>query len=356
MFAAIRYLPLLALALVACKTEEKSAPPVRTVLVQTVTATKGSGIMLLNGEVRARHESDLGFRVGGKVIARLVDVGTVVHPGQILARLDATDLQHTQQAARAQVAAAESDLALAKAELARSADLLARQFVSQSAYDAKLSLFQAAQARFEQAREQAAVSRNQTGYAALTADHAGVVIAVLTEAGQVVGAGQPVIRLAQSGELEVVVAVAEDDLPRIRSAGKVAVKLWARPELALQAKVREIAAAADPASRTFTVRLSLVAPPANLPLGLTATVELPVSGLDGIQVPGAAVVNTGQGPRVWVVENGKTVSRAVRVSRYRDEDIVLNAGLKAGDRVVVAGANLLTAGMVVTPREIIPMR
>lgn len=357
MASVIRILPLLAVALTlaACKSEEKGAAPPRVVLVQTVGATGAAAAPPLNGEIRARHESNLGFRVGGKIVARLVDVGAPVKAGQALARLDPTDLQHGQQAAQAQVVVAESDLALAKAELARSADLLARQFISQSAHDVKLSLFRSAQARLDQAREQAAISRNQAGYAALAADHAGVVTAVLAEVGQVVGAGQPVVQLARSGEMEVAVAVAEADLPRILALAKRAetlpVSLWARPELALRGRVREVAAAADPLNRAYPARIALIAPPAGLALGMTASVRMPAQSFGGVLVPSAAVVNRASATQVWVVENGKTVARPVQVRGYVDQGVVVSAGLAPGDKVVVAGANLLAPGIAVTPRE-----
>ncbi|MFZ1899992.1 MAG: efflux RND transporter periplasmic adaptor subunit, partial [Azonexus sp.] len=239
----------LALALSACGSAETPPPVAPKVLVQPAGAGD-AGVTVYTGEIRARHEVDLAFRVGGKIAARLVDSGMMVKAGQPLARLDPADLQLSRQAAQAQVAAAESEFTTAGAERARYADLVAKRFVSQAAFDAKENAFRSAQARLEQARAQSRISGNQAEYGTLVAEHEGVITAVLADAGQVISAGQPVFRLARPEEKEVAIAIPEGRLAELKAARQIAVSLWAQPELVMAGEIRELAAAADPATRT----------------------------------------------------------------------------------------------------------
>ena len=336
----------LVLALSACGNSAGPPPPVTRVLVQPAAASE-AGVTVYTGEIRARHEVDLAFRVGGKIATRLVDSGMKVKAGQTLARLDPADLQLAQQAAQAQVAAAESELTTATAERARYADLLAKRFVSQAAYDVRENTFRSAQARLEQARAQSRISGNQASYGTLTAERDGVITAVLADAGQVVGAGQAVFRLARPEEKEVAVAIPESRLGELQAARQITVGLWAQPDLAMPGKVREVAAAADPTTRTYAARISIGDPPPAVQLGMTARVVLGATAAPAITVPLTAVVDHGQGARVWVVSDGKAMPRPVTVGAFREDGAALAGGLQAGELVILTGQRRLVEGQAV---------
>jgi multidrug efflux system membrane fusion protein len=300
-----------------------------------------------SGELRARHEIDLGFRVGGKLVARLVDAGARVTRGQPLARLDAGDAQLAAAAAGAQLASAESELALARSELERHGDLLAKKFISQSAFDAKQNAFNAAQARVEQARSQQAISANQARYTTLAADADGVVISVAAEPGQVVAAGQTVLRLAHGGEMEVVVAAPESQLARFTVGQPVAISLWAQPARVFPGRIREVAGGADPATRTYAVRVSALDVPASAQLGMTANVLLrPAAEGALVLLPLAAIANEREAPAVWVVDpaTSQVRLRKVAVGQFREDGVTVTGGLAAGEVVVTAGVHKLRAG------------
>ena len=338
-----------ALALGACGKGEKPPAAVPKVLVQAAEA-RDAGVAIYTGEIRARHEVDLAFRVGGKITERLVDTGMTVKAGQPLARLDPADLQLSRQAAAAQVAAAESEFNTASSERQRYADLLGKRFVSQAAFDAKENAFRRARARLDQARAQSQISGNQASYGTLAAERDGVITAVLANAGQVVSAGQPVFHMARPEEKEVAIAVPESRLAEFKAGGPMAVRLWAQPELPLKGELRELAAAADPATRTYAARIRIVEPPPAVQLGMTARVVLGSNGGAAIVVPLTAVVNTGSGAQVWVVSDGKATPRDVEVARFREQGAVIASGLKAGEPVIITGQRALTPGLTVEPR------
>jgi membrane fusion protein, multidrug efflux system len=345
-FAPIIAAACLALTLSACGNGE--APPVAPpkVLVQPAAAGD-AGISIFTGEVRARNEADLSFRVGGKISERLVDSGMTVKAGQALARLDPADLQLARQAALAQVAAAESEFNTASSERQRYADLLSKRFVSQAAFDAKENTFLGARARLEQARAQSQISGNQASYGTLVAERDGVITAVLANAGQVVGAGQPVFRLARPEEKEVAIAIPESGLTELKTAPSLVVRLWAQPELQLNGQLRELAAAADPATRTYAARIRIVDPPPAVQLGMTAQVIVGDSAEAAIVVPLTVVVDTGKGPQVWVVDAGKATPRDVVVTKYREDGAVIARGLQAGEPVILTGQRILSPGLAV---------
>lgn len=335
----------------ACGKNAPNASAERTVLVQPAQANTQSALSVLTGEVRARHEVDLAFRVGGKIAARLVDAGAEVKPGMPLARLDPADLQAGAQAARAQLAAAEHDAATAQAERSRYADLLGKKFVSQAVFDAKDNAAKAAGARLEQARAQASVSGNQLAYGTLSSDRNGVITAVLADAGQVVGAGQPVLRLARPEEKEIAVVVPESRIGMLKEAQEIVVGFWALPELRVRSKLRELAPAADPVTRTYAARIALIDPPPAVQLGMTARVGIGQALPEArITVPLAAVVDQGQGPAVWVVVDNKAQRRPVEVAQFHEHGAVLAKGVQAGELVVVSGAHRLVADQAVKPQ------
>lgn len=349
-------LPIVAVALLASCAREAAPPePVRPVVLSKVAIGAAQDVAVFAGEVKPRHEADLAFRIAGKLVERRVEVGSAVRRGQALARLDPADVALQAQAQEAAVAAARTDEAYARAELQRYEDLYKQKFVSASALDQKRAAMNAAAARLEQALATLAVTRNQAGYATLVAPADGVVTAVAAEAGQVVAAGQVVIRLAQTGEREVVIAVPEHRLAEIRTARQLAVVLWADPQKRYPAQVREIAPAVDAATRTFAVRVAVPGADTALGWGMTAAVAVIGAGdARAALVPLASIYHGADGkPAVWVYDlgSGKVSLRAVELGAFREDGAVVTRGLADGEWIVAAGANKLVEGQVVRPYE-----
>lgn len=287
-----------------------------------------------SGEIRARHEAQLGFRIGGKIVERLVDAGARARAGQALMRLDPGD-------AGLQLGSAEAQHLLAEADAKRYRELRAKGFVSQSALDAKEAALKAAAA-------QAGLARNQSAYTTLHADRAGVIAAVLAEAGQVVAAGQPVLRLAPDGEREVEIAIPESQLSNLEVGAAAEITLLATGENAapLTGRLRELSPAADPASRTYAARVTLTQPGPDIALGMTARVRFTANKQsDGLLIPLSAVFQQGKQAAVWIVAADRTISlRPVQVAAYRDDGAVIAGGLAAGERIVSNGVHRLAAG------------
>jgi len=337
-------------ALGACSKHEPPPPAPRAVIAQVVGAKPNEGANVYSGEVRARHENDLAFRVGGKVVARYVDVGATVKKGTELARLDPQDAQLGVESARSQLAAAEADHALAKAELARYRDLYAKQYVSKAVLDARENTFNTTKARLEQARAQAQVARNQSSYTSLVAEADGVITAVNVEAGQVVSAGQPVLRFARPEEKEVAINVPETRLRDLRDGNQVTVALWAAPDKPYIGRVREVAPNADPATRTFMAKITILDPDIAVKLGMTANVLLgDRAGAEVITLPLTALTQVDGKPAVWVVDpqTSKVNLRPVAVGAYREDGVTVRDGLRAGEVVVTAGVHKLLPGETV---------
>ncbi len=335
--------------LLACKPADVPPPPAPTVLVQTAARSAAAG-NLYTGEIRARHEFDVAFRVSGKIAARLVDAGAEVKPGQALAKLDPADLELSASSARAQLAAAESDFATASAERERYAGLVKQKFVSATAFEAKDNAFNSARARLSQAQAQNKISGNQASYGVLSSDRPAIVTAVLADAGQVVSAGQAVMRLALPDEKEVAIAVPESRLADLRSAVSVTVNLWADPKIMVPGKVREIAPAADSATRTFLVRIALIGPPPAVRLGMTARVLIGDGLAAPLVVPLTAIVDRGQGAQMWLVKDGKATPQVVQTGPYREDGVVVSSGLAEGEQFIVSGLSQLSPGQAVMPR------
>lgn len=335
------------LGLAGCAEKAPPAPAPRAVVAQIVGAAPATAAHVYSGEVRARYENDLAFRVGGKVVARHVEVGAAVKKGEVLARLDPQDAQLNVDAARSALAGAEADHALAKAEVERYRDLFARRFVSQAVLDARETAFNTTRARLEQARAQAMVAANQSSYTALVAEADGVVTAVALEPGQVVAGGQPVLRFARPTEKEVLISVPETRLEALKRAPSVLVAVPATGERPIPGRVREVAPNADPATRTFAVRIAIPAAGPAVQLGMTATVALGDRGEDeALRVPLAAVTEAGGQAVVWVVDPATTTvhPRAVAIAAYREDGATVSAGLRPGEIVVSAGAHKLRPG------------
>ena len=355
--------PTIALAAVAlaamlsgCAKHEAPTEAVRPVKLARVSLGGIGAATVFAGEVKARHESELGFRIGGKVVARLVDVGAHVRKGAPLARLDPSDVALQAEAAKAAVAAAQTEYEFAKAEYDRYDNLHKQQFVSGSALDQKRNVMKANAAKLEQARAQLAVASNQAGYATLVADQDGVVTAVSAEAGQVVTAGQPVVRVAREDEREVVIAVPENRLDELKAAKRLGVALWANPDKVYAAKVREIAPAVDASTRTFAVRVAIVAPDEDVKWGMTANV-LAQGATDVSQaalVPSASIYHAEDGkPAVWIYDPaaGTVALRRVELDAFREDGALLASGVKDGEWIVAAGVHKLRAGQAVKPWE-----
>lgn len=341
-----------ALSLAGCSPKPAAEEPVRAVKLVTVGGSQATAVLEYSGEVRARIESRLGFRVAGKLVQRQVDVGQHVQPGQVLAQLDGNDYALAAQAAQAQVAAATTQRDLAAADFARYQALKDKNFISGAELDRRSATLKSAQAQLDQAKANASSQSNQSGYTRLLADVAGIVTAVDAEPGQVVSAGTPVVRIAQDGERDVVFAVPEDKRSLVRIGQAVQVRPWTDGEALLQGKVREVGASADPVTRTYTVKVALAG--GNVPpLGATVHVlpeGMGLAGLDVIKLPTAAVREQGGQSAVWVYDpqTKAVTSRKVTVATADGNDAVIAEGLTPGMQVVAAGVHVLNEGQQVT--------
>jgi len=339
-----------ALALAGCGKAPVIEEPVRPVIAMQVQPGSGASLDVYSGEVRARYESDVAFRVGGKLVARLVDAGAAVKKGQVLARLDPEDARLAANASAGQLAAAESDYTHAKAELARYQDLLDKKFISASAFDAKQNAHNAAKGRLEQARSQSAISSNQASYTTLVADADGIVMSVSAEPGQVVSPGQAVMKLARAGEKEILVNAPESQLDRFKVGQPVGITLWSDASKVTAGRIREIAGSADPVTRTYLVRVAALDPPADTRLGMSANVHLRTDGSrELVLVPLTAIARTREDAAVWIVDPAtKQVRlRPVTVAQYREDGAAIASGLAPGEWVVTAGVHKLQANQVV---------
>lgn len=345
---------LLSALLSACSKPAPPADEVRPVRAVTLAAGSVETRAAFSGDVRPRYESRLGFRVGGKISARKVDVGTLVERGTLLMQLDPQDLRLGQAQARATLRAAETNLELAQAELKRYQNLRAQNFVSQAVLDEKRAAARSSQSTVESARAALREQSNQAGYAALVSDVDGVVTAISAEVGQVVAAGTPVVQVARTDEKEVVIGVPEDQVGDLRKVGEVRVKLWADPDRSIPGRIREVSPMADAATRTYTVKVAL--PPRadvrldDVRLGMTAVVELVQrAGKNdtALRVPLSALYQDKGVTSVWVIENGAVRLVPVQVGGVSGNEVVLAGGVQAGQTVVTAGVNLLKNGQKV---------
>ncbi|MBK6558604.1 MAG: efflux RND transporter periplasmic adaptor subunit [Comamonadaceae bacterium] len=338
----------------ACSRPAPPEEPVRSVKVITVGLGAFESGQEYAGEVRARVESRLGFRVAGKITKRTVEVGQRVMAGQLLAQLDPRDYQLAADAGRAQVVSATTQRDLAAADLTRYRALKDQNFISGAELERREATLKAAQATLEQAQAQLAGQGNQTGYTQLLADVSGVVTAVEAEAGQVVAAGTPVVRIAQDGPRDVVFAVPEDKLARVPVGSAVTVRSWTGGP-SLRGTVRELAASADPVTRTFPVKVTLSEKDAGeaLPLGATAyVVPQAVAQLAGgvIKLPTSALRQEGKGSAVWVLDTASMTVRSqpVQIATADGNEAVIASGLQPGQKVVSAGVHVLSPGQKVT--------
>ncbi|MEZ0274858.1 MAG: efflux RND transporter periplasmic adaptor subunit [Roseimicrobium sp.] len=321
-----------------------------TVEVFKVEAAGSSG-RTFTGIVEARVQSDLGFRVGGKILERSVDVGQRVHKGQILMRLDSVDLELAFAAQQANVEAARARYTQARADEARFAGLVESGAVSRQEYDQARAALDSTKAQLEAAEAQASVSNNSSEYAVLLADADGVIVRTLSEPGQVVAAGQTVIQLAHDGPREALINLPEGVRPELGTTASA--RLYGQDQRYQAARLRQLSDAADPASRTFEARYVLEGESASAPLGSTVTITLgtkPTSGNQSFRVPVGAVHDHGNGPGVWIVDDKSGVKfRLVQIASIGKEEVLVSHGVEAGEEVVALGAHLLHEGQMVNP-------
>jgi membrane fusion protein, multidrug efflux system len=347
-------LPLSALLLAllaACSKPETAPEPVRAVRTLNVTSDSAGASSEFAAEVRARTETRLGFRVGGKLLSRSAEVGQRVRAGQLLAQIDGTDLRLSQEAALSATKAAQSSFDVAAAELKRYKELREQGFISSIELDRREATFQATKAQLDQAKAQASVQGNQAGYAALTASGTGVVVGVDAEVGAVLAAGAPVVRLALDGPRDAVFSVPEDVVAGVRQlqgrTGALKIKAWGSNAVT-SATVREVAAAADPATRTFLVKADLGATPVQLGQTLTVAIEQPKR--DGVtRLPLSAVMQQQGRSAVWVLDRSTMTVKvqAVTVAGADGNTVIVADGLSPGQTVVTAGVHALSPGQKV---------
>lgn len=336
--------------LAACSKPPAAPEEIRAVRTVVVTVGKTDGQNTYAGEVRPRYESNLGFRVAGKIEDRKVNVGDRVNKGELLMRLDPKDLALNESASQATVKAQEAQFAVEKADFERFSKLADTGFISRAEFDRQKTRFEAAQAQLDSVRAQARVSGNQTGYAELRADASGTITSIDGEAGQVVAAGQIVVRLARSGALEVAANVPEQLVGSLKVGQPVEVMLWSGGGAPTAGKIRELAQSADPATRTYALRVSVDAPPKTMQIGMTASLRIVDDSLPSlIHLPLSAYVENAGAQGVWVFDDssGAVNFRPVKLVGFQRNEALISEGLKPGERVVTAGAALLRAGQKV---------
>ncbi|TKB69664.1 MAG: efflux RND transporter periplasmic adaptor subunit [Nitrospira sp.] len=325
---------------------------VRPVKVVRIGDEAAAGVMSFAGEVRARYETTLAFRVSGKMIDRLVEVGDRVHKGQRLARLDSNDYQLGRDALNAQLKSARAEQDFARDDLTRYRELLNERVISPAEFDRHDTAYITARERVAVLHAQLNQATNQLQYTDLLADRDGVVTALEAEIGEVVTAGQPIVKLARLDEKEIHIDIPEQRVAEIELHQKVRVTLWASGDKQIQARIREIAAAADPASRTYRVKATVLEGQDEVRLGKTATVWIPVTTSPRLAVPLSAVFtpqNEPERPRVWLVnEEASTVrSVPVQLGESLDGEHIVVAGVRSGQLVVSAGVQRLAEGQAV---------
>ncbi|MBV8470712.1 MAG: efflux RND transporter periplasmic adaptor subunit [Burkholderiaceae bacterium] len=338
-----------ALLLSACGRKETEAfedvRPVRTVVAGRSDGSVGASY---SGEIVSRYESVLGFRAAGRVVSRLVEIGSQVKRGQPLMRLSPEQEVQGVAAADADVDAARSRLDQARIDLKRTEQLLARQFASQAELDQQKLLVQQYESQLRAAGARRIAAANQEGYTVLVADRDGVVTALMAETGQVVAAGQPVVTVAADGEREVSINIPESRVDELRRAKTLSVSVWAHPGQGWEGSLRELAPNTDSVTRTYSARISIKKPdPDMLRLGMTASVAVrDIEGPSAIRLPLTAIVDKASERQVWVVDSktSRVSLRTVALGSAQDDSIAVLSGLVGGETVVSAGVHMLQAG------------
>lgn len=338
------------LALAGCnETAAQKDQPTRPVLVTKVEYRPEAPVRSFVGTIRPRIETDMGFRVAGKVAQRLVEVGDRVEAGQPLAILDSVDLKLQAEQAEAEFRAATGVLAQAAAAEGRVKELRARGWATEAQMDQARAAADEARARLNRAERSVELTRNSLSYTTLVADSRGVVTATLINPGQVVAAGQAAIRVARSAEKEAVVSIPETLLGRARD-GQASVTLWSDPDRKYAARLREIAPAADAVTRTYLAKFSLPDADDKIQLGMTATLTLADPDSERVaRLPLSALFDQGSGPSMFVVEGNSDRLRLVpvKVKAYEAKDVLVTGGIEDGASVVTLGVQKLDTGQKV---------
>lgn len=331
----------LSFLIIGCK-EEVAPPKPPLVKVAQVKLDNTAQEENYSGVVKGRYETNLSFQVGGKIISRAVQSGSLVKAGEVLMTLDSKDMVEQSKSSEAQVASALSQLELAKSNLDRYTELFKSEAIAAVVLDQYKTQYDAAQATYDAAIAQAQQSQNALGYTTLIANADGVISEVMAEVGQVVAAGQSVLKLVQTNEFEVVVDIPENKIAAVQIGQLVTINFWATSDV-VSGTVREISPMADSASRTFTVKISLPEVK-NVQLGMTANVQMRGEiSLSTIILPLSAIYQTGDSAQVWLVVDGKVALKDIEVIAF-DDNAVQVRGLNSGDIVVVAGTHKLRDG------------
>lgn len=334
--------------LAACgRAPEASVDELRPVRSIVAGSTAGGVDATYSGQVLARHESRLAFQTGGRIVARLVDVGQQVRRGQALMRLDPEQQALQVLAADADADAARSRVAQNQADLQRAEQLLARRFASPAEVEQQRLALAQSESQLRAALAQQRIQVNQRGWTTLVADRDGVVSAIQAESGQVVSPGQPVLTLAGDGAREVLVSVPESRVDELKRARELSVTAWALPGKSWRGSLRELAPDTDSVSRTYAARIAIEAPDASLRLGMTASVHArDVDGRPALRLPLTAIVDDDAGPSVWVVDrsSGQVARLRVELGAVQQDAVIVTGGLAGGETVVTAGVHMLHAG------------
>jgi multidrug efflux system membrane fusion protein len=349
--AALRFSPVLLALLAAallggCNRDIRPIEAAKPVIAERLDATSATSAEEYSGAVHARYESALAFRVPGKIVARHVTLGETVHRGELLARLDRTDAVLERGVADAGLAAAKSNLRTAQEDLTRYARLVRIGAISRSDYDHQQDRVAAAQATYQQAQRQYELRDDQLRYTDLRADHDGVITAVDAEVGQVVAEGQTVVSLAWSDDRDVYIDVPENRIGEFTGARRISISLW-DTDNAYSGAVREKSASADPATRTFLIKVAILRPGPEVRLGMTAGVKVAdAADPKELLIPMSALYHKGAETAVWIVDprTRQLALAPVRVERYSDDGVVIAAGLATGEEVVLKGVNELYQG------------
>jgi membrane fusion protein, multidrug efflux system len=338
--------------LCGCTTRAAAPEAPRSAIVAHPQTNSGMNADVYSGDVHARFESQLGFRVAGKIKTRLVDIGNHVEAGQPIAELDPLDLKLQVASATATATSARANRDLAQSEFNRYQALLEKHYISHTQFDTQVNALKAAQAQVQQAEAALSVARNQAEYTTLRADHAGAITAIKAEAGQVVAAGQPIATLARDGAIEVEIAVPENRIAQYHVGSSALIEPWADAGKRLSANVREISPEADPMTRTFSIRVALDDTTDTLRLGQTARVYF-VGAASAAQsvVPLTALDQHDGNANVWIVDSRTHQVHAspVTIATYREKDAVIDKGVGADAWIVTAGVHKLREGQIVAP-------
>lgn len=335
--------------LAACHPKQEASPDIRPVRTAVVGSGQYGDNFTYTGEIRARHESDLGFQVAGKLIARPAEVGAPVTAGMILAQLDPADEKVAMDSAQSAVNGAQAELARATSEEASYRHLLERGLTTRTAYIAQQTASKTAQSRLQQATADLDLRRRQLNYTTLRADRAGVITRTSVDVGAVLAQGQTVVTLAEPSQLDVVFDVADTQVDSVRNAKTVSAALLSARDKPLVALVREVSPSADPVTRTYRVKCTLTGPPADWRLGLNTIVTLKAGHSSrGVRIPTTALYEKDRQSAVWIVKADQTVElRPIVVARYDTDSAEVSSGLRSGERIVTAGVHKLLAGQKV---------